>query len=177
MTQSSQLMGLGIIYLGLSAMIAGCNSASNPQMSSSQPLSSKQYLLTEEPSGAQSVLAAKDSVKDGDEITILGRIGGSAEPFVNGRAAFTVVDMSLVPCNEREGDSCPKPWDYCCDVDTLPKATAVLKIVDGDGQTVPRDAKRDLGLRELQTVVARGKAKRDDAGNLTVLAKAIFVKD
>lgn len=166
-----------LVCLGISGMFLGCNSSSTSQTSSNPSPRNTQYVLQEEPSGAQSVLAAKDSVKEGEEVTIIGRIGGSDAPFVSGRAAFTIVDTSLVPCSEREGDTCPKPWDYCCDVETLPKATAVLKVVDAEGQTVGQDAKKVLGLRELQTVVARGKAKRDEAGNLTVLAKVIFVKE
>jgi hypothetical protein len=33
-----------------------------------------------------------------------------------------------------------------------------------------------LGLTELQTVVVRGKAKRDEAGNLAVHLNGIFVR-
>ena len=33
-----------------------------------------------------------------------------------------------------------------------------------------------LGVQELSTIVVKGKAQRDDAGNLTVLASGIFVK-
>jgi hypothetical protein len=119
------------------------------------------------------VLDAKASAQD---VTLVGRIGGSLSPFVSGRASFTVVDASLVPCSENPGDTCPTPWDYCCDTDKLPAATAVVKLVDADGATVAKDAKRDLGMKELQTVVVKGKAKRDEAGNLTVLAPAVFVK-
>jgi hypothetical protein len=31
-------------------------------------------------------------------------------------------------------------------------------------------------VKELSTVVIKGKAQRDDAGNLTVLANGVFVK-
>jgi hypothetical protein len=33
-----------------------------------------------------------------------------------------------------------------------------------------------LGAKELSTVVVKGKAKRDDAGNLTVLASGVYVR-
>jgi hypothetical protein len=51
-----------------------------------------------------------------------------------------------------------------------------VKVVDAEGKTIPADANKDLGLQELQTVIVRGKAKRDDAGNLTVLAAGVYVK-
>ena len=51
-----------------------------------------------------------------------------------------------------------------------------MKFVDEQGKTLPTDARQLLGLKELQTVVIQGKAKRDDAGNLTVLASGLYVK-
>jgi hypothetical protein len=87
-----------------------------------------------------------------------------------------IVDPSLVPCSERAGDSCPTPWDYCCDTDRLAESKATIKFVDDHGDTLATDARQLLGLKELQHVTVRGQAKRDDAGNLTVLATGIYVK-
>lgn len=84
---------------------------------------------------------------------------------------------ALKPCNEKDDDACPTPWDYCCDVDDLPANKAMVKVVDGSGNTVATDARKLLGLKELQTVVVRGRAKGDEAGNLTVLADGIFVRN
>ena len=53
----------------------------------------------------------------------------------------------------------------------------MVKIVDASGKTVAMDAKKSLGLKELQTVVVRGRAKRDETGNLTVLADGVFVRN
>jgi hypothetical protein len=156
----------------------GCGSASGPVGNTSAPdqLAVSKFFLPEEPAGAKSVVEAKAAAKDGDEVTLVGRIGGSESPFVSGRATFTVVDTSLVPCSEMPDHACATPWDYCCDHEKLPQSTAVVKVVDGDGKTVPMDAKRDLAMKELQTVVVKGTAKRDEAGNLTVLTPAVFVK-
>jgi hypothetical protein len=162
--------------MSLCVVSLGCGSSEKVAETSKPSAAAEKYLLPDEPHDAQSVMATKESAKDGEEVTLVGRIGGSESPFVNGRAAFTLVDTSLVPCSEREGDSCQTPWDYCCDTDALPKATAVVKVVDEAGQTISLDAKKDLGLKELQTIVVRGKAKRDEAGNLTVTSPAIFVK-
>ena len=158
------------------ALATGCSPPSPTADSASPSAEMAQYFLTEAPTEAKSVLDAKKSVEDGEEITLVGRIGGSESPFVSGRASFTIVDVSLVPCSERPGDSCQTPWDYCCDTDQLPGATAVVKIVDADGKTIAKDAKKVLGMKELQTVTVKGKAKRDEAGNLVVQAPAVFVK-
>jgi len=109
-------------------------------------------------------------------LIVVGRIGGSANPWVEGRAAFSIVDLSLKACSDREGDECAMPWDYCCETDLLPKATVLVKVVDDSGNLVATDARELLQAKELQTVVVEGKAKRDEAGNLTVLAGGVYAK-
>jgi hypothetical protein len=126
---------------------------------------------------ATDVKAARDAVKNDEEITLVGRIGGAENPWVDGQAAFTIVDSALKPCNEKDDDACQTPWDYCCDTDLLPTNKAFVKIVGEDGRPVPTDARQLLGIKELQTVVVHGRAKRDDAGNLTVLADGVYVRN
>ncbi len=48
--------------------------------------------------------------------------------------------------------------------------------MDDKGELVKTDARQLLGLKELQTVMIRGKAQQDDSGNLTVLATSVYVK-
>lgn len=135
------------------------------------------FLLADDPAEAVDVIQVREKAKDGDDIVIVGRIGGSQNPWIDGRAAFSIVDSSLKACSDIEGDSCPMPWDYCCETDKLPGATALVKVVDEAGDLVKADAKSLLGVKELSTVVVQGKAQRDDAGNLTVLAQGIFVRE
>lgn len=176
----------GLVLAFFSSMAIGCGSSEGPtkQVASSVPESAahkplreqSKLLLSEEPKQALGVIALRKEAKDGDEVVIEGRVGGAVDPWVEGRAAFQIVDRALVPCSERAGDSCPTPWDYCCDSDTLPTSKATIKFVDAQGKTIGTDARKLLGLKELQTVVVKGQAKRDEAGNLTVLAQALYVK-
>jgi hypothetical protein len=136
----------------------------------------RKFVLDQSPENPQEVIAARESVEDGEEVVILGRIGGSADPWIEGRAIFTLVDNSLKSCDQIPGDNCPVPWDYCCATDKLPQASALVKVVDESEQPVKTDARELLGVRELTEVVVQGKAKRDDGGNLTVLASKIHVK-
>jgi hypothetical protein len=53
---------------------------------------------------------------------------------------------------------------------------ATIKFVDDQGQTIATDARDLLGVKELQRVTVRGRAKRDEAGNLTVLASGIHIQ-
>ena len=161
--------------LGFIGVLAGCGTSAPPQDKASAEGAA--YRLKSEPEGAKGVKAVKDDSKDGDEVILEGRIGGEASPWVEGQATFLVVDKLLKPCNEKDDDACETPWDYCCDTDVLPEHKAMVKIVDSSGKTVSTDARKLLGIKELQTVIVRGKAKRDDAGNLTVLANGIFVRN
>jgi len=164
-------MKRSLLMLGMVIAI-GCNPAPTP----TTPVATGEYALTAEPANAKSVVDLRKDAKDGDTITIVGRIGGSKKPFVDGRAMFTIVDTSLKPCNEKDDDACKFPWDYCCDLDVLPQSIATIKIVSPDGKTISGDARTLLNVKELQTVVVQGIAKRDEAGNLTVQATGLYVR-
>ena len=133
-------------------------------------------LLEKEPTGAVDVLALRKDAKDKQSVVVVGRIGGRVNPWVKGTAVFPIVDRSLKPCNEIEGDTCKTPWDYCCEAD-LPKATVLVMFVDENGKVIKKDPRELFGVKELQTVVVQGAAKRDAKGNVTVLASKLFVRD
>jgi hypothetical protein len=160
----------------LSVSLAGCGSTGTGTPDGGSSVEGSKYLLSSEPSGAQDVKAILESAQDGDEITVVGRVGGDANPWIDGLAAFNIADLSLTPCNEIEGDACPQPWDYCCAPD-LPANRTLVKIVDGSGNVVASGAKELLRLEELQTVVVHGTASRDEAGNVSVLATGVFVRE
>ena len=110
---------------------------------------------------------------------IVGRIGGGLNPWVESRAAFQIVDPSLIACSDETPDgedcSCKTPWDYCCESDKLPNAMALVRFEDKQGKVVMADARNLFGLKELQTVVVKGIARRDDVGNLTIIADGILL--
>ena len=133
------------------------------------------FLLAEEPAGAQNVVAVRADAQDQDEIVVAGRIGGAIDPWVEGLAAFTLVDASAKACGETDDDACPTPWDFCCDPG-LGKKKISVEFVDEQGAVVEGDAKTLLGVKELDSVVIRGKARRDESGNVTVLATGLYVK-
>ena len=159
---------------------AGCTQNSSQSDNTAGPsttsIDGSAYVLSNEPAGAAPVIAVREQSKDGDEVVLVGRIGGSANPWIEGRAAFSIVDPSLKACSDIPGDECPKPWDYCCEATRLPSSTALIKFVDDKGRPLQADARKLLSLKELQTVVVSGKAQRDAAGNLTVLATGLYVR-
>ncbi len=165
----------GLVLLLLA--VSGCGTSDGgPSAASNGPSADgKQYMFKEEPKDGKDVIAVRESAKDGDDVIVVGRIGGES-PWTEGVAGFTIVDKSLKACSDNPGDACKTPWDYCCERDKLPKASTLVKVVDGDGNVVKSGAKDLLGVKELQTVVVAGKAKRDEAGNLSILAKGIYVR-
>lgn len=176
MYRTNWLPTTSLLVISLAAF-TGCGGPSAPQNTTSTNAKGAAYLLTAEPADAKGVKEVRASAKDAEEVTIVGRIGGDPNPWVDGQAAFLVVDSALKPCNEKDDDGCQTPWDYCCDTDELPSHKAMVKLVDASGKPIASDARHFLGLKELETVVVHGKAKRDEAGNLTVLADGIFVRN
>jgi hypothetical protein len=147
--------------------------SSNSKTEPAEP-TGKQYLATAEPAGSSPVGVVRNSCKDGDKIALEGIIGGSTEPFIKGLAAFTIVDPKVSYCPPEE--HCPTPWDYCCTQNEVKENIATIKIIDEQGNIVAQDARPLLGIKELSVVIVEGTAKRDDQGNLTLLATKLFLK-
>ena len=112
-----------LCVLGLSLLLtSGCSDAPEDNGVANKteavaPGTGTQYLTSSEPAAVMEVADARKSAKADEAIAIVGRIGGSGEPFVDGVAAFTVVDLKIAHCSADEG--CPTPWDYCCTQDQV----------------------------------------------------------
>lgn len=158
----------GVVALSLVGCSGGTTASSGPSAEGAA------FLVNEEPAGAIGVAEARKSAANDGEIVVVGRIGGSEKPFVAGLAAFTIVDPALKPCPDDEG--CPTPWDYCCDTGSVKDNIATIKLTDPAGMPLAKDARELLGVKELATVVVRGKAQRSADGNLSLIAKQVFVK-
>lgn len=163
------------LILVISLTTLGCDSTGQGNLSSDRDAASNSpYLVDSEPTGVISVGEARAAIEDGQDVTLVGLIGGSTDPFVEGLAAFTIVDAKVPYCAPEEG--CPTPWDYCCTQDQVKDNIATVKIVNEVGKPVAQDARSLLGVTELSSVVVKGKAQRDDQGNLTVAATQVFVR-
>lgn len=167
-------MFLGSMLMGVALLAVGCNQSETASTEAAAATAQSQYTAATEPAGAIPVGEARQSSQDGQDITLVGVIGGSSKPFVEGLAAFTVVDQKVPYCAAEEG--CPTPWDYCCTQDQVKDNVATIKIVDDAGNPVAQDARELLDVKELSTVVVTGKANRDDQGNLTIAANQVFVR-
>ena len=134
--------------------------------------------VTEAPKDAKDVAALKKTAKKGDTVVVKAKVGGRAEPFVKNRAIFMVADRSLKSCDENPGDTCPKPWDYCCETPESKKANmATVQFVDADGKPIKAGAQSAGGLEPLALVVVEGVVREvDDKGTFVIDAKKVFVE-
>jgi len=169
-TRSSSLVGIALVCAaGVLLPVTRASFAASPVA----PTIDKRYLIEEEPEGAADVIAVRKNAKDQQDVLIVGRIGGKKNPWIRGVAAFPIVDRSLQSCDEK-GHNCPNPWDYCCSTN-LPKSMVLVMFVDDQGVVVKKDARELLGVKELDTVVVQGKARRDKAGNVVIVASKLHV--
>ena len=83
-----KLKRIALLLLLGSITVAGCQSEGESTIDGTP------FLLTSEPEGAQEVIAARESAADGDDVLVVGRIGGGANPWIEDRAAFKIVDNS-----------------------------------------------------------------------------------
>jgi len=160
--------------------LSGCGEATESTAvaasATAADIDGSQFLLEEEPLGAVGVIIARESAEDGEPLVLVGRIGGAANPWIDGRAAFTLLDasMSVVAEGEDDGDGELCMGD-CCATERL-DCTTLVKIVDEQGKLVPVDSRKLLGLSEADMVVLKGTAKKDKSGNFVMLARGVYVR-
>lgn len=153
--------------------LGGCGEAEpDPEPGASTGSSLAESYWNDKPAAdPMSVLEAQEAAADRESITVIGRVS----EFVASRAQFQLTDGSFTPCNEEEGDSCETPWDYCCvEPDVLARGTLVVEFREND-QLVKAGLKGFHGFDHLKQVVVTGRPKKDEAGNLTLVAAAIHV--
>lgn len=164
----------------LASALVGCGSASNSELESSTitPVSvdGSKYVLADEPDGAIGVIEARKTAANGDAVIVVGRIGGSNNPWIEGRAAFMLLDASMVivadGTESTDGEIC---MDECCATERA-GSTTLVKVVDDGDKVLSVDARELLGVHVDDMVVVSGKASKDGAGNFVVLASGVHVR-
>lgn len=122
---------------------------------------------------AKPVGQVRKDAKDGADVVVEGKL----KDFVKGFAAFTLVDLAMESCDQKEGDNCPTPWDYCCEDSTkLAQNTVTVEVVGEDGKPLRAPLQGVHGLDHLSVLQVRGKLHRDEAGNVRLSARQIAKK-
>ena len=117
------------------------------------------------------MILARVMATDGGELVVQGRVAELSDQ----RAQLELVDSSFTPCDEREGDTCKTPWDYCCEEPTtLAGGTVVVEFREA-GQLMRTPVRGFHGCDHLVHATVRGRAELDEAGNLILVASGIHV--
>ncbi len=157
-------------------LFSGCGGSSNATTSTASKASVQLdplLVLAEEPAGALSVAELRESAKEGDEVVVAGWIAGSRQPIVEGRAAFTIVDLNVPPM-----ECTATPHTLCCvPKEVLLPRIVLVKFVDEQGKTILKDAHGLLGVKEGATVVVRGRVQCTEEGEVTaLLADGVYMR-
>lgn len=169
-----------LLLTGLFAL-ASCGEK-RPSASSSAPAAADPALAavftTTAPAAPRAIHEARAQAKPGDDIVLAGRVMGSEQPFVAGRAAFVLGDPAiLTACSDRPGDECATPWDNCCDTPEAKRdGTATIQVLGADGRVARGSLEGAGGLAKLSKVIVAGKvAAGSGPESLVVNATAIHV--
>ncbi|MFO7725881.1 MAG: hypothetical protein R6V45_10065 [Oceanipulchritudo sp.] len=138
-----------------------------------------EFVLASPPAGPVGVVESLSAAESGGTITVTGRVGGMASPITAGYAAFVLADEGLVFCDEIEGDSCPQPWDACCEDPEKIKASRVLvQFVDEAGMPLPVDLREITDLKENRRVTVKGRfAGHSTPGNPVIFAEGFHIAE
>lgn len=169
--------------MGALVAIGSCERSAPPTQPSGQTASPAvvelppDLWLTAEPADAVSVRAARLDAAPGREVAVRGRIGGRREPFVAGSAVFQLVDKALPMCNEKHGDVCPTPWDYCCESrEDVLASSATVQVVDEQGRPLRVGLQGRNGLNPGAEIIVTGTVASDESAETLVLtARGFFV--
>jgi hypothetical protein len=85
------------------------------------------------------------------------------------------MDLAIPSCADNPDDSCPVPWDYCCETpETITANAATVQIVDADGQPISGDPTAH-GLAPLDEIMVVGTVgPRPNESVLTIRATGIY---
>jgi hypothetical protein len=171
MKVSAASLLLALVLAALSIGCGGSPAAPAPDLAAERA----RLLLAEEPEGVLPVLAVRDVLAQQSEVVVVGRIGGMANPWDEGRASFVITDPSV---DAAEGHECTDAGCAFCKHknETASDALAVVQFVDPAGNVLPIDARQLFDVAADQMVVVRGRAKVDALGHLVLAADGLYIR-
>lgn len=161
-----------VVLATLLTLAAGCGDSEADEALLSAHRS--QYLLAEEPLGAETVLDIRERLAEqtAGDVVIVGLIGGMDDPWAADEAAFVIADPFIMAEGHHECEGCA----FCTQNKNTSEALALVQFVGDDGKPLPVDSRRLFQLSENQTVVVRGKASLSPAGLMIVSADGLYIR-
>jgi hypothetical protein len=162
------------LVASLLAASQGCGNAPDPQTLALR----QRFVQTDEPAGALTIAEAREKLGGGGEVSAVGRIGAPGiDPWAKGQAAFVISELLAPPSGH--GDSpghdaanCP----FCKRRAAKADATALVQFRDEQGNVLPVDARKLLGVDVDQIVVVQGQGRINEVGVFVIVADKIHLR-
>ena len=135
------------------------------------------FKFSEDLGASISVCEFRDTNDTTKDYTVEGFIGGRKNPFAENRAIFILGDNTLETCDEKSNDSCPTPWDVCCeDRKKILSSTISVQVLDVDGSIIKGSLKGVSGIDSGKKIKVRGKLNTKSTAEAIILnAEAIQI--
>lgn len=167
----ANLFAATTLILATGLFSAGCGDDKSAPEENNAGQGDDSYWLDKDPGAGQGVHDSRGSAPIKEAI-----VTGRVSDLVQGVQAFKITDQSLIYCGqETPEDGCKTPWDYCCLAADEVRANTILVELHDD-QGAPLTGKV-ADLKPLDILSVRGKLKKDDHGNVTLVADALFRKE
>ncbi len=167
------------------ALLTACGSADQADTPSKNigvvvdvPIPSTLTVLTTKPTDVIDVTVARTK-PPGSAITVQGRIGGRAKPFIDERSAFLLADLkAIAACDANPDDKCEMPWDYCCETTAkIAASTCLIQVVGSDGKVATIPLNGVGGMAPGRTVVVTGAlSPQSTPESAVIIAQAVYVE-
>ena len=109
---------------------SGCSNNPDSESNLKKAVLPNNFIVRKDIGASLGVNGAKDTNYTDKILVVEGFIGGMKNPFTANRAVFVLGDDSLETCDEISGDSCPTPWDACCeDRRNIVRSTMSVQVI------------------------------------------------
>ena len=149
-------------------LICGCGNSDVAELR-------EQYVLTEEPAGAQVVSRIRSALQADDapasiDVVLAGRIyaGKDSEPWSAGRCAFILTDFA-----GHNGDSEHDPYECPFCSESIEDYRVFVNF--GENGAAEIDAREVFDVQERQKVTLAGTARLDEAGDVLIDGSGLFI--
>ena len=135
------------------------------------------FKFSEDLGASISVCEFRDTNDTTKDYIVEGFIGGRKNPFAENRAIFILGDNTLETCDEKSNDSCPTPWDVCCeDRKKILSSTISVQVLEVDGSIIKGSLKGVSGIDSGKKIKIRGKLNTKSTAEAIILnAEAIQI--
>lgn len=158
----------------LMASVAAANPLAGRQSGSEPAALPADLFASAAPAGGTTIILARQTAKEGQTVVVQGRVGGLAQPFVDGRAVFLVVDPQALVCSPGCG---VKPGQVCAEtLKAIMASSATVQVTDPQGRPLKVGLQGKSGLQPNAEVVVRGTVAKLEKNLMLINAQQIHVK-